>query len=252
MNFASILLVHYSQTDPDNSNSRFEMLKKCIQSLKENTDYPAEILVWDNGKSINDTNWLVEQVQNGTINLLLRSKDNMSFGYAWNALARLASGDFLAFVCNDLEFRPGWLSQTIAGLEKYPERKLIATPYITPDKDRPNYNKEVLSDGYRINSMAGSNCFVLTPQVFKDIGEIPHHRIGGSFWYRRMVRKGYLVIVPPTDLVCHLAFRHGVDWKKPVKVEKKLLNNEIVNYDYHIEKKKYYDGKQRAAGCSIG
>src|SRR3990167_2763565 len=180
MNFASIIICHYSQIN-EGEGSRSEMLRRCLESLAKNTDYPVEVIVMDNGGNPDDSDYLVEMTRKGIVSTYVRYKNNRHFAFACNQGARLASGDYLCFTCNDIEFHPGWLSKTIEGLEKYPERKLIATPYISPDKDRPNWNKEVLPDGYRINSMAGSNCMIMSYNTFKDLGEIPHHRIGGSF-----------------------------------------------------------------------
>ena len=250
MKHASIIVCHYSLVDDfgelratGSLMTRSEMLKRCILSLKENTDYPAEIIVMDNGGNPDDTDWLVGQVREGVIDTLVRYKNNMNFAFAWNQGFRLATGDYVCFTCNDIEFKPKWLSSCVSLLEKYPERKLIASPYISPEKNRPNWNKEVLPDGARINSLAGSACFITTPEVFKDIGEMPHHRVGGSIWHRRMCRMGYQVIIPPVDLVEHLGFRGGTNYYRQLNIERTLLNGEKVQFNYKYEgNKNYYEG----------
>ena len=251
--YCSIGIVHYAKVDDHGTEGkdRSEVMKESLLSLFENTDYPAEIIVMDNGGSTDDTDWLVDRVREGKINTLVRYKENMSFAFAWNQFFRMATGDYVCFSCNDIKFKKGWLTQTIAGLEKYPDRKLIAAPYITPDKDRPNFNKEVLEDKYRINSMAGSNCMVMKPESFREIGQIPQHRIGGSIWHRMMVGKGYLVIVPPVDMVEHIAWRAGVNWRKPIKVERTLLDNSIINFHYANYRHNVKKGHQKDAGIPL-
>ena len=151
MKYVSIVICHYTHVDDfgglrgSRSPDRSIMLRQTIESLAKNTTFPCEIIVIDNGGTPDDTDYLVGKVREGVINILVRNKNNMHFAFAWNQFFRIATGDYVCFACNDIKYRQGWLSQTIAGLENYLDRKLIATPYITPDKDRPNFNKEVLS-----------------------------------------------------------------------------------------------------------
>lgn len=249
MNYVSIIVCHYSKTDDFGTEGidRSAGLRECIESLAANTDFPAEIIVMDNGGNPDDTDYLVQKVREGKINTLVRYKENMNFAFAWNQGARIATGEYLCFTCNDIRFGKGWLSACVGLLEKYADRKLIATPYITPDKNQPNFNKEVLEDA-RINSMAGSNCMVMKRESWQEIAEFPHHRIGGSVWHRIMVGKGYLVIVPPKDMVEHLAWRKGINWKKPAIIERMLLNGEKIDFHYKPVRKSLYGGTQRKAG----
>ena len=251
---ASIIVVHYAHTDDfSNKNKlRGSMMQRCIDSLNKNTDYLAELIVLDNGGNPDDSQELLDMNRVGKIQTYVRYSNNMHFAFAWNQGLRLATGKYVVLTCNDIEFKPKWLSVCIALLEKNPERKLIATPFLTPDKNRWNFNKEVLADGSRINSLAGSNCMVLKRETLMEIGEFPHHRIAGTIWHRRMNRLGYMVIIPPEDLAVHLAFRSGVDWKKQISVKRKMLNGEEVDFHYqNYLHGKLYRGKQIAAGWLI-
>lgn len=250
--YVSIMIVHYAQTDVHGTKGvdRSTLMKESLESLFANTDYPAEILVADNGGNPDDTDWLVQKTREGKINTLVRYKENTQFAFSWNQLARIATGDYLLFTCNDIKFKPGWLSSCVNLLEKYKDRKLIASPFITPDKNRPNFNKEVLEDA-RINSMAGSNCMLMRREDWLAIGEFPHHRIGGSVWHRIMVNKGYMVIIPPVDMVEHLAWRKGINWRKPAVIKRTLLNGEEVDFSLQIRKKSLYNGWQRDAGIKL-
>lgn len=251
MKYCSILVVHFSQRDhlPD-ATSRSEQMKESLSSLIENTDYPTEIIVMDNGGNPDDSEYLLSLSRRRFISTYVRYAENMSFAFAWNQGFRLATGDYVCFTCNDIYYERGWLSSCINLLEKYQERKFIATPYITPDKNFPNWNKEVLEDA-RINSMAGSNCMIMRPETFHEIGEMPHYRIGGSVWHRNMVGKGYMVIVPPKDMVRHLTYKKGVKWHKPIDVHKKLLNGEMVDFNYKTVHKSVYGGSQKQAGIKL-
>lgn len=254
MKHASIVMVHYSLADDfgglrSRGFNRSEIMKQSLASLKSNTDYPAEVIVIDNGGNPDDSDWLVQKQREGWIDTYVRYKNNMNFAFAWNQGFRLATGDYIVFTCNDIAFHPKWLSTCIGLLEKYSDRKLIATPLITPDKDNKSFNKEVLEDA-RINSLAGSNCFIARPETFKDIGEMPHHRVGGSIWHRRMWSKGYMVIAPPKNIAVHLAHRGGTDYVQHIEVERTLLNGEKINYTYTYKDAAidYLAGVQKEAG----
>ena len=259
MKYCSVIMVHFGQRDEfgelntrQEPRTRPEMMRQSFDSLVKNTDYPIEVIVMDNGGNPDDSDFFLQMVREGKIDTLVRYKSNMNFAFAWNQGFRLATGDYVCFTCNDIEYLPGWLSTCIGLLEKYPERKLIATPLITRDKNNHSYNKEVLPDA-RINSMAGSACFIVTPETFKDIGEMAHHRVGGSIWHRRMSRKGYMAIVPPVNMANHLAHRWGTDYRRHIEIERTLLKGEKVNYTYTYKDADvdYYDGVQKPAGVKL-
>lgn len=259
MKFCSVIMVHYGQRDDfgklnnrQEPHSRHDLMKKSFESLIKNTDYPVEIIVMDNGGNPDDTDFFLEQARAGKIQTLVRYGNNMNFAFAWNQGFRLATGDYVCFTCNDIEFAPGWLSTCIGLLEKYSDRKLIATPLITRDKNTASYNKELLPDA-RINSLAGSACYIIRPEDFREIGDVAHHRVGGSIWHRRMSRKGYMAIVPLVNMANHLAHRWGTDYRRHIEVERILLNGEKVNYTYTYTDADidYYDGIQKPAGVKL-
>src|SRR3990167_10099352 len=251
MKYCSIIICHFGQRDIlRDAESRNEIMRDSLRSLAENTDYPAEIIVMDNGGNPDDSEYLLNLTRDGSISTYVRYHDNMSFGFAWNQGYRLASGDYICFTCNDIYYEKGWLSNCINLLEKYSDRKLIAAPYITPDKNFPKWNKEVLPDA-RINTLAGSNCMIMRPETFLDIGQMPHYRIGGTVWHRIMVSKEYMVIVPPKNMVRHLSYRNGVRWQVPIDVSKTLLNKERVDFNYKTIRKSIYGGLQKQPGVKL-
>lgn len=259
MKHVSIILCHYSEIDDfgeygtKDTEVRSKLLRQSIESLIKNTDYPADIIVIDNGGNPDDSEYLLDLSRKGIINTYIRNKNNMGFAYAWNQGARLATGDYLCFTCNDILFKPNWLPKTIEALEKFPDRKLIASPFISRDKDNSSCNKEVI-DGYRINSMAGSNCLVIDYKTYVESGEFPHHRVGGSIWQRRMIRNGYLVVVPPINYVEHIGEGKGINFTKQFSVDKILLKGQKINFNYTYDNahKDYYYGYQRISGGTLG
>lgn len=257
MKHCSIIICHYSKVDDFGTDHgkgiRTEFLKKTIESLKKTIDYPAEIIVIDNGGSPDDSEYLLSEARNGFINTLIRNKNNMGFAYAWNQGARLATGQYLCFTCNDIEFLPKWLSTCVRLLEKYKDKRLFVAPFISKDKDNASCNKGLIDEN-RLNSMAGSSCLLIDYQTFKDSGEFPHHRVGGSIWHRRMIRNGFLSVAPPDNLARHTGESKGIDFREQFSVDKVLFNGEKINFNYGYDNphKDYYYGFQRLCGTSLG
>lgn len=233
----SIIVVHYGQADAFGEEKamgappRGEMLRKTMQSLYENTTYPAELIVIDNGGNPDDSEYLLECSRRGLINTYIRNKENMNFGWAWNQGASVATGDYLCFTCNDLEFKKGWLESSIEPLLKYPEKKLIATPIVTPDKDRDKYWVGKL-DNHRLNTWAGSNCMLMHKSVYEDVGHFTTSQVAGTAWHRHKHKLGYVMVVTPENMVDHLAHQGGVNFYKLIPVKKTLLNKEIIDYTW--------------------
>lgn len=230
----SIIICHYSLIDDFGAPSagvsppsRSDLVRVLMESLEKYTDYPVEIILMDNGGNPDDSSYFLEKVREGKINTYVRYKNNMHFAYAFNQGARLATGRYLAFVCNDIELGSGWLSTCINLLERYPERKFIATPFITYDKKK--HTIEYL-DGNRVNMRSGSNCMVMRRESFYDIGEFLHHRIAGSIWFTKMFRMGYRTIAPPEDLAIDRGWRKGVAFNIPIKVAQTLLDGSVIDY----------------------
>jgi glycosyltransferase involved in cell wall biosynthesis len=237
MQHVSIIITHYSLYDDHGEERRYggpprsDMLYVTMGTLSKYTDYPAEIIVVDNGGDKDDSNYLLDLNRSGVINTYIRNKNNMNFGWGWNQAAKLATGDYLCFTCNDLQFKENWLSQTIKPLLNHPEKKLIATPLVTPDKNAPKWQRGEL-DGYRLNAFAGSNCMLMHKSVYQTVGEFSTSTVAGTLWHRTMHKMGYLVVAPPEDLAIHLGQNGGVNFYRNIKVKKILLNGEEVDYSY--------------------
>jgi GT2 family glycosyltransferase len=237
MKFCSIIICHYSKIDDFGATSarnpidRFLLVKNLIESLEKNTDYPCEIIVWDNGDK--DEQYFLDKVKQGTINYYIRAKTNQHFAHAWNQAAKLATGDYLCFVCNDVEALPGWLSSCVKILEDYPDKKWVATPFITYDKRK--HTVEITKEGYRVNMRSGSNFMVMRKKDWSELGEFPRHRIGGSLWYTKNFRAGWWFVAPEKDLAIDRGWRNGVNFSIPIKVINKLLNGEEIHLEEPIQ-----------------
>ena len=242
--YVSLIICHYGKVDDfggfkagnkDEWRDRSAMMRKCIESMQENTDYPTEVIVIDNGGSEEDSKYLLQKVEEGVVNTYVRNKNNMHFGWAWNQGIALATSEMILLTCNDILFKPKWLSETVKAFKAYPDRKLIASPYVTPDKTKGKNPRGNLGE-FRLNSMAGSNCMLMTKDIYKEIEPMTTHHIAGSHWHRRMNKKGYLVIIPSEDLVEEMAFRHGLNIREKIEVKEQLLCGGEADFTFEYYK----------------
>lgn len=230
-NYVSIIVAHYSQRDDflPESNLRSEYLRKCIDSIIDNTTYPAELIVIDNGGKNDDSNYLVDLTRQGKINTYIRNKDNMHFAYAWNQGVKMATGDYVLLTCNDYLFKPNWLKATIEPLLKYPEKKLVASPSLPHNKHHLGMLER---RRYRLNSWGSPGCILLKKKLFYEIGEYPIKLLASKSWINKLLDMGYVFAVPKKNHASRLGLRHGLDPKKLIKVEKELLNKETIDFTW--------------------
>ncbi len=94
-----------------------ETLKRCLTSLQKQDHPNLEIIVSDNGSTDGSQEMTREEFPDV---LLLENNANLGFGTAVNRGFERASGDFLIFLNNDLEFAPESLSALMKQLEDSP------------------------------------------------------------------------------------------------------------------------------------
>lgn len=224
MDKISVVFTHWHQND-----FRGQVARSSIESLIATATQPLEIVVVDNGGSIEDSRYFLDLCEAKKIAHYLRNADNMHFAYAYNQAMKLVGGDYIVFMSNDIVFTPGWLEQCLAPLKKT-DQKFISSPlqystgFIVDRYNKGTYEVDGLQ--YRLNMRAGSNCFMIRRKDMIELGEFPVHRIGGTHYTNRLVRAGFLTAVTPVDMAEDVGFRNGFDFTKEVDFKKTLSNGE--------------------------
>ena len=240
MKYASIIVTHYGSTP-----ERSQLMRKSIESLLATLDYPSEIIVVDNGDVLEDSKYLLDLATQGKIQHYLRNTTNMSFGYARNQGFKLADGDYICISDNDILFKKNWLKSCIDILEAYPDRKIYATPIynVTHWTSKFWSENELTLNGkiYRLNSRAGSNCFVMRREDWKIIGNFRTHRIAGTKWTNRAIELGYMAAVCPFIMIQDMGFRNGYNFKIDIPLKKILATGEEIYFNQDEFKKKNPD-----------
>lgn len=243
--FCSIIMTHYNLNE-----MRSELFRACIVSLMDNTRYPYEFILVDNGCDDVNQEFIIKLVQKGKIHTYIKNARNMHFPYARNQGLRIAKGRYICIVDDDLIFSEGWLEKCVKVLETTPEKKYWATPMKYPNIDRYVVGSiEVEGEPHNIDMRAGSNCYVMRRGDFVDVGEFPYHRNGGGQWINRAVDKGYRACVLPGNIVEDMARNQGYEKGVGIPMYQVLSDGTKLyfNSDEYAKvnpDKEYYDNSQ--------
>lgn len=207
----SIISTHWAMNE-----GRSDTMRASYNSLFFTTPPETEIIIIDNGESLEDSKWLLEKTHEGKIATYIRNRKNMHFGFGRNQGLKLASGDYIVIADNDIFYTPGWLEICVDFLERNPGKHL-ATPLIPDTMNATRDDRWAGAIGaWKLNYRAGSNCFVMRRKDFEEIGFFDIHRIAGSKFTDRYIRKGYLMAVIPRPRAFDMGFRQGYNLKEPI------------------------------------
>lgn len=97
------------------------VLKLFFDSLYSSTQQPFDLMVFDNASCPDVQDYLIELQRTGRIQFLTLSAQNLKKLGAMDFLFANAPGEFVAFVDSDVYHFPGWLEESQAILEAFPE-----------------------------------------------------------------------------------------------------------------------------------
>lgn len=109
--FASLCVLAYK---------RPEKLVDCLSTIRQNTDYPYEIVVnLDADENLRNQDYLMRLYKDKKISkLILNTGMNRGVGRSFANCIGVAEGDYIVKVDTDLTFKPLWLSKAILILEQ--------------------------------------------------------------------------------------------------------------------------------------
>jgi glycosyltransferase involved in cell wall biosynthesis len=111
-----------------------EVLKACLQSIRDSADLPCDLLVFDNGSCEEARQYLLDEHTAGRIQFLILSEKNLGKGGAWNMILAGSPGEIIVYTDNDCLFYPGWMSRSLQILETYPNVGMVtARPFRTKE-----------------------------------------------------------------------------------------------------------------------
>ena len=158
----------------------WELAKKNLASIKKNTVGEYEIIFVDNASPLHQ-DWLKENCD-----LYIRNETNTGNAHAWNDGLKVATGDYLCLMDNDVIWHSfGWNEKMMEMLNN--SRIGIVFPV--------SRNKE--DDGWKIRLVGF--CFIFSRKIFNEIGYISEEYGLGNFedddYFMRTLDAGYLLKV---------------------------------------------------------
>lgn len=106
--------------------NRKDLLRECLRTVNCQKYQPSEIIVVDDGSTDGTINWLENQYPE--IRVILQ--ENCGPGIARNRGARIANGDYLAFLDSDDLWFPWTLSTFAELIERYAHPSLLFGKYV--------------------------------------------------------------------------------------------------------------------------
>lgn len=212
METVSIVYVTWAMNE-----SRSKAMKTSILSLIETTP-EAEIIVADNGGSLEDSEFLLRLCNEGKIASYTRYRNNMHFAYARNDCLTRATGDYIAICDNDIIFCAGWLGKCVGFLKRHKGKYLTTPLEIIGTQKKYSFGK--VGD-WILNTRAGSNCWVMRKEDFEVLGNFSIHPIAGTYWVNNYLSKGYIMACMPRPRAKNVGRRwtrfKGYDQRKPIE-----------------------------------
>ncbi len=112
-----------------------EILKRCLGSIRENTEAKYDLMLFDNASCEEVRGFLLEQEDVGNIDFLLLTERNLGKSGAWNMAFAAAPGETIAYADSDVYFHPGWLKPHLDALQAFPKTGMVTgMPLLTPEK----------------------------------------------------------------------------------------------------------------------
>jgi GT2 family glycosyltransferase len=109
-----------------------ELTKNCLESIRENTDYPNyEVIVIDQGSSDGSVEMIEKEF--GDEIRLIKNRENIGFAAGNNQGMEIASGDYFFMVNNDTLVTRGWLKAAVEMMESRANVASVGATLITPD-----------------------------------------------------------------------------------------------------------------------
>jgi GT2 family glycosyltransferase len=96
--------------------NRFPELKKCMESIRENSYFPVEIVVVCDPCQDGSIEFLLEQKERGDVVAII-NEDRIGHAKSHNKGVRVAGGNYVAYVNDDVEVMPGWDLSIVATID---------------------------------------------------------------------------------------------------------------------------------------
>ena len=187
------------------------LIKKCVESIFENTRLPCHLIIVDNNSKPETRDYLKTLESTDTVKVTLDFNDkNEGFSKGMNRGLRKVTAPYACILNNDTEVTRGWLNRSIEILEKNPhigvmnpQSNIFGVPYtkdVAEKIETQNTFKEM--------GMCIGFCMFIRKDVIEKIGYLDAESYPGYFFedsdYSKRVKKaGYICALAQNAYVYH-------------------------------------------------
>ncbi|WP_281891171.1 glycosyltransferase [Paenibacillus sp. YYML68] len=126
-----------------------DMTLKCVEAIKKTVNVEHEIIIFDNGSSKETVQFLKENFGSLPSVKIYYSKLNLGCPGGRREATKLATGDYIINLDNDILVTEGWIEELIVAAEKDPNIGAVCCKTIFPDgKIQFNGGSYIESDGF--------------------------------------------------------------------------------------------------------
>ena len=222
------------------TRNQLALLQRCVMTVREKTNYtPIEIVIVDNGSTDPETHAFLRDLAQAPSVQILTDPGEFNFSRLINRGVRVARGEILALVNNDIETeKSSWLREMVSHAIR-PEVGAVGARLWYPDGTlqhagvvlglhgvashafqrfpaqpvSPMNRTFVLSQNY---SAVTAACMVLRKTIFDDLGgfdeNLPNNFNDVEFCLRLRARGWQVIWTPYADLIHHESASRGRDF----------------------------------------
>lgn len=195
-----------------------QLLSNCIESIREHSDVPYEIIVVDNGSRDGTQEYCRKERL-----ILISLPENQGFPVACNKGLAVAAGEQLLVLNNDCKVTPNWLSQLLTALNSAGDVGAVGpvTNYASGEQQieadlgpqdekweefARKFNRTDSSKWVAVTRLIGF-CLMFKRSVYERIGQLdedfsPGHYEDDDYCYRA-VREGFRLLICKDTFIYH-------------------------------------------------
>jgi len=105
---------------------KLDILRISLHSLRQHTNLPYDLFVFDNGSCTEVIDYLSQQKEAGMIDYLFLSRRNIGKIGALKIVFNSLPGEIIAYADDDILYYPNWLEAQLDILEKFPRAGMVS------------------------------------------------------------------------------------------------------------------------------
>ena len=182
-----------------------EFTKRCLESIRKNTDYPNyEVIVVDQGSKDGSIELLEAEFPEIR---LLKNSQNVGFSAGNNLGFKNSNGKYVYMLNNDTEVMKGWLTNIVSAMEN--DEKIAAAGSVQINPEDFKKGNFIFEDSIEDVETAGGAAMIIRKEAIDRIGELDAAHFSPIYgeendWCYRASNAGYRIIQVKNSLVVHV------------------------------------------------